>query len=143
MSVLKERFTAHGIFTVETTPKRLLVDAKGPFNLETITQYQKAIESAIHELSTSNWTQVVVLHGMSMLTPDAESQLEQVILYRKKHGMFACAVVLVDVEGKGLVTQQFQGIYDRTQTQCMFTESMVEANMWLDDLQTTLEQGSK
>jgi protoheme ferro-lyase len=135
MTAFRELFTPHGSFTIEIGKQRMLVDAIGPFNLESISQYQRAIADAINVLKQKRWTQIVVLHGMSMMTPEAEEQLEKVVRYRMERGLCASVIVVGDVEGKGIVKQQLQRVYGKTQLLHTFTETIEEAHHWLSSME--------
>lgn len=129
-------FSAHGSYTVDVNENRLRVDARGPFNKEIVVEYERDIQRAIRCLTGSRWSQVICLYGLSMFTPDAEKKLEDTVLYRKKCGLFISAIVLIDVEGSGLVEQQMRKIYKRANVDAQLFSSVEEAEAWLDSQPT-------
>ena len=126
-------FSAHGSYTVEVNNNRLRVDAKGPFNKEVVLEYERDIQRAIRRLSGTGWSQVICLYGLSMFTPDAEKKLEETVNYRKQCGLVLSAIVLIDVEGSGLVEQQMASIYQRADVEAKVFNSVEDAEIWLDN----------
>ncbi|OUR77166.1 hypothetical protein A9Q75_15725 [Colwellia psychrerythraea] len=127
-------FMEHGLFEVKIEGKLLLVDATGPFNEELLIQYEKALETCIHTLEISEWNQVIILHQLSLFTPEAEQVLTNTVINRRSRGLIACAIVLINVEGESLIKTQMSRCYDRARVKHNFTTSIHEANKWLATL---------
>jgi len=127
-------FMEHGLFEVKIEGKLLLVDATGPFNKELLIQYEKALETCIHTLEVSEWNQVIILHQLSLFTPEAEQVLTNTVINRRSRGLIACAIVLINVEGESLIKTQMSRCYDRARVKHNFTTSIHEANKWLATL---------
>lgn len=127
-------FMEHGLFEVQIEGKLLLVDATGPFNEELLIQYEKALETCIHTLEVSEWNQVIILHQLSLFTPEAEQVLTNTVINRRSRGLIACAIVLINVEGESLIKTQMSRCYDRARVKQNFTTSIQEANKWLATL---------
>ena len=127
-------FMEHGLFEVKIEGKLLLVDATGPFNKELLIQYEKALETCIHTLEISEWNQVIILHQLSLFTPEAEQVLTNTVINRRSRGLIACAIVLINVEGESLIKTQMSRCYDRARVKHNFTTSIYEANKWLATL---------
>ncbi len=127
-------FMEHGVFEVKNEGKLLLVDATGPFNEELIIQYEKALESCIQTLEISQWNQVIVLHQLSLFTPEAEKVLTNTVINRRSRGLMACAVVLMDVEGESLIKTQMSRCYDQARVKHTFTTSISYAKKWLETI---------
>ncbi|PKF62976.1 hypothetical protein CW745_06000 [Psychromonas sp. psych-6C06] len=53
----------------------LIIDATGPFNEELILHCQHSLMACIKVLEVKPWKQVVILHKMSLFTPEAELAL--------------------------------------------------------------------
>ena len=133
MAASRDLFSAHGRFTINKEGTRLLIDAVGPFNLEIVVKYDAAVKRAITDLNDKNWTLLSVLHGMSILTPEAEEKLESAIKYRLAHGMLASATVVGDVDGRIIVAQQVERMHQKCKSPHLVTNSIEEAKSWLDD----------
>lgn len=131
-------FMEHGVFEVKVDGNLLLVDATGPFNEELIVQYKKALETCIQTLEVSQWNQVIVLHQLSLFTPEAEQVLTNTVINRKSRGLNACAVVLMNVEGESLIKNQMSRCYERARVKYNFTSSIEDANKWLTSLENNI-----
>lgn len=126
-------FAEHGVFEVKVENNCLIVDATGPFNEELAKHYQTAIDKCIEQLEQTQWYQIIVLHQLSLFTPEAEVLLTQTLINRKQRGLTKSAVVLIDIEGKSLVTQQLGKIYQKIGIEHGFFESINQAQSWLTD----------
>jgi hypothetical protein len=124
-------FMEHGVFEVKIEDKLLLVDATGPFNEELLIQYEKALESCIQTLEISPWNQIIILHKLSLFTPDAEQVLTNTVINRKSRGLMACAIVLIDAEGESLIKTQMGRCYNRAAVKHKFSTSIDNARKWL------------
>lgn len=124
-------FAEHGVFEVKIENNSLLVDATGPFNQELTTRYGQAIESCIKQLEASNWDQIIVLHKLSLFTPEAAEVLINTLKNRKTRGLIKSAVVLNNCEGKSLITQQMSNIYQTADVDYCFFDSVAEAKTWI------------
>ena len=123
-------FTVHGLFEVKVEGKILLVDAIGPFNEELIIEYKRALESCIQNLEVSKWNQIIILHELSLFTPEAEKALIKTLNNRRTRGLIACAIILVDVEGESLIKAQLSHCYNKTDVKHQFMSSIDDAKKW-------------
>jgi hypothetical protein len=124
-------FLEHGVYEVKVVEQSLIVDATGPFNQELALHYQASIESCIRTLESMPWSQLIVLHNLSLFTPDAETVLIETLINRKKRGLTKSAVVLVEIEGKSLVIQQMSHAYSEAGVDFAFFDSIDAAKAWL------------
>lgn len=124
-------FAEHGIFEVKIENNSLFVDATGPFNEELTTKYGQAIESCIKKLEGSDWSQIIVLHKLSLFTPEAAEVLINTLRNRKTRGLIKSAVVLINCEGKSLIVQQMSNIYQTADVDYSFFDSITEAQSWI------------
>ena len=123
------KFEQHGIYAVKVENSILIVDATGPFNAELIAAYRRDVDACIKALSQSTWGQVIVLHDLSLFTPEAEQALEASLNFRKQHGLVASAVVC-DSPYK-MVKKQMAEIYDAVELDYAFFEDIDAAKQWL------------
>jgi hypothetical protein len=126
------QFVSHGVFTVKATNRRLFVDATGPFNEELAREYRAALESCIQSLEHSPWQQLIVLHKLSLMTPEAETVFVDTLKDRKQRGLLRSAVVVDEGEGRSLVISQFGNAYQKADIEAHFFNSIGEANEWLE-----------
>ncbi|MBW8190201.1 hypothetical protein K0504_04055 [Neiella marina] len=130
------KFDAHGIFSVHIDNNLLFTDATGPFNEELIIQYQQALETCITALEQQGkWYQRVMLHELSLMTPDAEAIFTQSLKDRKARGLCGCAVVLETPEAQNLIEEQFGRAYRAANVTARFFTALEPANAWLKEIQ--------
>jgi hypothetical protein len=124
-------FAEHGVFAVKIEDNTLLVDATGPFNEELVKRYEKSIESCISRLENSKWSQIIILHQLSLFTSEAERRLTKTLQNRKKRGLVASAVVLNNIEGESLVKTQMSRCYKSAGVLYEFARTVDDAKKWL------------
>lgn len=124
------KFEKHGVYTIEVNDGVLLVDATGPFNDELVRDYHRALETAIGQLEGQPWGQIIVLHDLSLLTPDAEKSLMVSLRSRKLRGLVVCAVVCDSPYFS--VKSQFGRIYQDVGMAHGFLPSIEAAKQWVD-----------
>lgn len=124
-------FEEHGIFRLQIEDNILHVDATGPFNEELINNYNKSLESCIQRLENDSWNQIIVLHKMSLFTPEAEIALTKTLIERKSRGLDSCAVIINDVDCKLLIKEQPGHCYDKANIRYDFFKSIDDAVKWL------------
>lgn len=128
---MNTKFRPHGKFEIKVENSHLLVDAAGPFNEELIKEYRQSLAEAIQNISGKKWGQIIVLHEMSLFTRDAQEELLNTLRERKKLGLVASAVVLIDVEGAGIAEEQLSYCYRGAEIEFAFFTSTEEARLWL------------
>lgn len=126
-------FPRHGKFSVEVDSQMLIVNATGPFNEELVRDYKAAVDAAVAHLQQGHgWGQVIVLEKESLFTPDAERVLVQSLKNRKRGGLRASAVVLMEnVTGRSLIKQQISGAYNKAGIEFTFSDTLAGAKAWL------------
>jgi len=127
-------FKEHGVFKVNTEANLLLIDATGPFNVESVKQYNIGLESCIKQLEASPWNQIVTFHKMSIFTPEAEGLLTDTLINRRSRGLIYCAVILADVDFKPSVKEQMSRCYRSAGVEHQYFESVVKAQDWISSL---------
>jgi hypothetical protein len=121
----------HGLFTITMEGNLLVVDGIGPFNEQTITSFHAALNKAITTISSKQWSQIIVLHAMSLFTPEAERQLCVTLIERKKQGLIKSAVVYGDTDCKSMIQTQLSRCYANVGIDHGFFETIDEAKTWL------------
>lgn len=123
-------FEKHGIYRIETANGILIVDATGPFNEELIAAYHRDLEISIGELEkTGNWGQIVILHDLSVFTPEAEQALIASVASRAQRGLTASAII-ADTKYFA-VKRQITKIYESACIPHHFFNNVVDATVWL------------
>ncbi|MCJ8297319.1 MAG: hypothetical protein MJK13_00070 [Pseudomonadales bacterium] len=121
------RFKEHGVFEIKTEAELLLVDATGPFNDEVAKHYIEALESCIQQLKVSQWNQIITLHQLSLLSPEAEKLLAATLINRRTRGLIAVYLILENVYFKSLVKEQMSRCYTKAGIEHHFFDSAFEA----------------
>lgn len=127
-------YQEHGSFAIRVEGKLLFIDGTGPFNEELVERYKSAIETCIVELEHAPWNQILTLHEMSLFTPRAEEALTQTLINRRSRGLVACAVIIKEESGKGLMEEQMSRCYRRSNVMHQYFDSMEQAKAWLATL---------
>ena len=131
-------FRTHGEYHIDVLDDVLLIDGKGPFNVEAVKGFEKNIAVALDTLrEIDSWYQIVVLHDMSIFTPDALENLTKVNHWRMSLGLKASAVVTGSmVVGKKLAEQQLRTLYSEQGLDHGFFDSLEAAKAWIDTLRS-------
>lgn len=128
-------FRRHGEYHIEVIGDILLIDGRGPFNVETVRQYERSIAEALEQMRTTEaWYQISVLHDMSIFTPDAFKKLEKINRWRMSIGLKATAVVSGHMVGKVLAEQQLANLYLEQGLTHAFFETVEAAKDWIETL---------
>jgi hypothetical protein len=125
-------FEQHGTFKLNVEKNILYVDAKGPFNDQFILKYSIAIEDHIRSLEHSDWSQIVVLHELSLYTPQAEQALIKSAIDRRKRGLVDIAFVLKDTKSTFLIQIQLSRCYSEGGVNHQFFDTQAQAKEWLN-----------
>ena len=128
------KFEQHGIYSVEVNGRVLITDARGPFNDTTLQNYTRDVKKAVLHLSGAPWGQIIVLHGLSLFTPDAEQLLFDSTNWRMERDLSACAVVLIEPEAEDLIRTQLSRIYGKAGLEHQFFPHQKAAMLWLEKL---------
>ena len=121
----------HGTFAIQVEQDILLVDAKGPFNMETISDYQLALADAIDSFQGQPWQQIIIMREESIFTPEAVEEMVKVSNYRKARGLIFSAVVFIDSNARTLIEHQLKGIYQQTGISYQFFDDVDTARQLL------------
>ncbi len=125
-------FLPHGKYRIELKNNVLLVEAKGPFNIEIVKQYTQEIDTVIKELRPP-WGQVVILHQDSLFTPEAEHLMYRTVEHRKKCGLVASAVIIENAKSRFVIEQQLSNIYQSSQVEYHYFEDETAGKAWVDE----------
>ncbi|NMP30925.1 hypothetical protein HII17_05050 [Thalassotalea sp. M1531] len=127
----------HGSFEIKCEGNTLIVDAQGPFNKETIQDYQLALTAAIDQMNDSSWQQIIIMREESIFTPEALEQMYAVTHYRKSRGLNFSAIVFVQSSARTLIEHQLQNIYCEVGIEHQFFDDYDEAKDKIKQLEAT------
>lgn len=123
-------FSAHGEFTLQIKGDILFVDATGPFNEETASQYVVKYQDHITRYRPK--LQLSHLHGSSIFSPEIEESIAQLHKWSAQMGLRAEAVVLdTDQNEHAILMTQAKNIFSDIKTTYKFFDSKEEAMSWL------------
>ncbi len=124
-------FLPHGEYRIELDNNVMLVEAKGPFNIEVVKQYSQQVAATLRQLVLL-WGQVVILHQNSLFTPEAEQLMYKTVKDRKEHGLVASAVIINGSASQFIIEQQVAQIYQASKVSYRFFDDECEARAWVD-----------
>ncbi len=113
----------HGKYKIKLDKNILLTDAIGPFNKELIERYNRELTDVIESITYKKWGQIIVLHEMSLFTPEAEIEFRKTLEFRKQKGLEVICIITSSCERSKLVQWQFSHIY----SECGITYSIVDS----------------
>lgn len=122
----------HGVYKIVLNDNILLTDAIGPFNQELIKHYNEELTNAIESITHDKWAQIIILHSMSMFTPQAEEEFLKTLKYRKSKGLQVVCLITKDCESSNLVKWQFEHMYSKFGISFSFVESYKDAELFID-----------
>ncbi len=123
------KFSSHRKYELQIQSNILIVDSTGPFNENVVTAYNRDLKKCMDILSDSPWGQVIIMHDLSLFTPDGEKLLMDSLKTRKEKGLVASAVVC-DSEYV-IVKEQIARIYRTMDVRHAFFNSKDEALVWI------------
>lgn len=126
-------FSSHGSYTIETQGNILFVDARGPFNEVTLTNYQLAMKEVCRLMNGHPWASLVTYHGNGIFTPEAEASLIEITKYRVKHGMVANASVIINCSHADLQQMQLRRVYQSASLPFHVFSDIDSAKVWLNE----------
>ena len=125
-------FLPHGKYRIELKNNVMLVEAKGPFNIEVVKQYTQQVAATLSQLILP-WGQVVILHQDSLFTPEAEQLMYKTVEDRKENGLVASAVIINGSTSQFIIEQQVAKIYQASKVNYQFFDDECVARAWVDE----------
>lgn len=132
---------AHGKYSIIPKDNILVVDAHGPFNDVTSTNYVQEMYEACDKFADKKWGILVTFYGNSVFTPEAEKALIDVTRYRMNKGMVANASVILESTSADIQQMQLRRIYQACDLTFHVFSDISSAQKWLEGYVT--EQSNK
>lgn len=133
----------HGSFIVTRCGNVMLTQAYGPWNRECVDGLVLDYRDKSIDMHGSNWGDIVVLEGESLLTPDAESLLAERISAVRHLGLTHLALVLESSLVKSTTRNQLDVVYSQTGVDFSFFDTYEEAKVWLTNLGYILDEDAE
>ncbi len=124
--------TVHGTIRLSVEGRILTIEGRGPWNLESIDLSVDSIDDDLRALYGAPWGALVMVEGDSILVPDAEARLIDVVRDDRHKGRLATALVLGDCTVPGLVTQHLQDVYTSAGDVFQAFSNADDARLWLN-----------
>lgn len=128
-----DKYREHGTYNIDIDNNTLIIDAKGPFNIELITHYHSDLLNSIEwlDVNVGKWNQIIILHEESLFTPDAAEKLMEVNRWKKTKGLDRSAIVLINPIGSLLISKQLHRLYQEAGIKIQMFEDIRTAKCWL------------
>ena len=124
-------FPNHGAIKMRLDDGLLVIEGRGPANIETVNQYQRSAQAFRDKLNHAPWASLVLLKGEPLLPPEAKHTLLETIKFACTQNLVATAVVLCDISYERTVKHFWTSIYDETPLKYAFFNDQQEAKQWL------------
>lgn len=124
----------HGETFLTIEDKILIVEGRGPWNLESITHTNIDPSALEHKeiLIQSKWAVLVIAHGDAMFVPDARQMLVDIVKEDLKIGRVATAVVVQDCLSPIFIADHLTAIYSDAGDHVESFASIEQAKLWLN-----------
>lgn len=123
------KFSSHRKYDIQVQSNILIVDSTGPFGDSVVAAYHRDLQKCMDILSGAPWGQVIIMHDLSLFTPDGEKLLMESIKARKEKGLIASAVVCDS--DYVIVKEQIARIYRTMKVKHAFFASQEDAVEWM------------
>lgn len=128
-------FPAHGQVSYEVVDACLLGEARGPFNLELVTQLQRQLLPLLPGLSAQGpWDHLCRFHESALTSPEALEALGRLLAELATAGLAprrTAYVMGTQVEGASLMAPLFERGFAAAGLSCKSFEDEAAARAWL------------
>lgn len=125
--------TTQGSYTIEQQDNILLVDARGPFDIEVLEKFRQEMYGVCEKFEGQSWGSLVTYYGNGVFTPEAEEALIEITKYREAKGMVANASVILNSSHADLQQMQLRRIYQSTKITFHVFSNIDSASEWLTE----------
>ncbi|WP_261844584.1 hypothetical protein [Aliamphritea ceti] len=122
----------HGTIRLSVEGRILTIEGRGPWNIESIDLSVDSIGDDLRALYGAPWGALVLVEGDSILVPDAEARLIDVVREDRHKGRLATALVLGECSVPGLVTQHLENVYTSAGDSFRVFSDAETARCWLN-----------
>lgn len=123
-------YLAHGEYKITIKQNLLILDAKGPFNLEYVNKLIDGIAKTAPHMH-KDWGQLTIFHNDSIFVPEAFNAVKDSMKARENAGLKCLAIVLVKAQCSFIIKNQITDIYQSTNLPFKFFEEVELAEQWL------------
>lgn len=124
-------FIVHGEIKLSVEPNLLVVDCRGPWNIDSINQSTQTIDESFDTLYQSTWGALVLAKGDSIMMLDAKERLIEIVKADRQQGRVATAIVISDCDSPILVEDHLGDVYRQAGDEFAFFKKQSDARAWL------------
>lgn len=125
------KFTPHGTLNIRLDGPILVVEGKGPWNLESLNQSGAVVKPFAKQLVGKKWGAIVILHGQAVYVPAAARALTEVVKRDKLAGRIASGVLVDNCESPEFTKEHLSDIYRNAGEQFEFFSDYEIAKSWV------------
>lgn len=126
-------FHSHGNFTFKVENRLMIIEGKGPWNLEAINRSAEDASKCHKELYGAKWGVLAIIHGDPIHTPPAAALLTDLVKVDIKNGRTASALILDDSNHPVFGRHHISQIYRDAGETFDFFHNIAEAKTWLEN----------
>ncbi len=126
-------FSAHGEFTIHQDGKILVNTVRGPWNIELVKEFSRAIDAPSRELhELGSWGGICIISESMLSSPDCLAMIRKIMCYGiPKFKMLAQAYVATrKVTGRGVIETSYERVFDGL-CPFRFFDDYASAKEWL------------
>jgi hypothetical protein len=131
MGISMKKFQLHGESELYFEDNILLIEATGPWNIETMTDANKRVMPLIDKLSAGPWGALIIIYGEPIYVPDAATYLVGTIKELKKRGRIASAIMVEESNDPKFAKRHMSSIFEQAGETFRFFKQKQEAKSWL------------
>ena len=124
-------FSSHGELTFKVEDNIMIVEGRGPWNLEAINLSSEDARLSHDQLYGKKWGVLAIIHGDPIHTPDAAQLLTEIVINDKKNGRVASALVLDADHHPEFGKFHIGEIYGNAKETFEFFKDIESARIWL------------
>lgn len=121
----------HGSFQFEISGSVIVIQARGPWNENCVSQYQQQYHALQQGFGGKPYGELLSIIDEGLLIPEAYEQLRDGLKYSVKNGLVCTAVMLDKCSSRFCTQRQFKQLYADTGVNSAFFQEQDAALLWL------------
>ncbi len=125
------QFVPHGEVAVSREGRTMVIEGRGPWNLEAVERSEQAAETILRDLAGKPWGVVMVVYGEPIHVPDAKDYLVDLVKQDITNGRVASALVVGFCDSPTFAKNHIGSIYQQAGDNVAFFDSVAQAKSWV------------
>lgn len=121
----------HGELHIEVEDRLLIIEGKGPWNLDAIDICMVENDKKVTDLCGQPWGVLFVAKGDAIMVPEARNKLIEIIKQETQKGRVATVLVIEQSSVPLLVEAQFKDVYTSAGNEYGYFQTKNDAQHWL------------